>query len=30
MAQLREKGAFDDKITEQLKAAIGQFAETYA
>ena len=30
MAQLREKGAFDDAITSELKAAIGQFAETYA
>src|SRR5471032_2678037 len=30
MAQLREKGAFDDGITSQLKACIGQFAETYA
>jgi F-type H+-transporting ATPase subunit alpha len=30
LAQLREKRAFDDTITEQLKAAVGQFAETYA
>src|SRR5471032_2948836 len=30
LAQLREKGAFDDGITSQLKACIGQFAETYA
>ena len=30
LAQLREKGAFDDNITSQLKTAIGQFAETYA
>ena len=29
MQQLREKGAFDDSITTPLKAAIGQFAETY-
>jgi F-type H+-transporting ATPase subunit alpha len=28
--QLREKAAFDDDITKKLKAAIGQFAETYA
>src|SRR5476649_384730 len=30
MKQLREKGAFDDSITNPLKAAVGQFAETYA
>src|SRR5271156_2830032 len=30
LAQLREKGAFDDSITSQLKACVGQFAETYA
>jgi F-type H+-transporting ATPase subunit alpha len=30
MKQLREKAAFDDSITTPLKAAIGQFAETYA
>ena len=30
LAQLREKGAFDDSITEQLKACVSQFAETYA
>src|SRR5271170_6286723 len=30
LAQLREKGAFDDSITSQLKAAVTQFAETYA
>ena len=29
LAQLREKGAFDDDITKKLKAAIGEFAETY-
>ncbi len=27
---LRDKGAFDDEITGQLKTAIGRFAETYA
>ena len=26
----REKAAFDDDITKKLKAAVGQFAETYA
>jgi F-type H+-transporting ATPase subunit alpha len=30
LAQLREKGAFDDNITAQLKACVTQFAETYA
>jgi hypothetical protein len=30
MKQLREKGAFDDSITNPLKAAVGQFVETYA
>jgi len=30
LTELREKGAFDDSITNQLKAAVGQFAETYA
>jgi len=30
LAQLREKNAFDDGITAQLKTVIGQFAETYA
>src|SRR5450755_1423988 len=30
LAKLRDKGAFDDNITSQLKAAVGQFAETYA
>ena len=30
LAQLREKGAFDDSITAQLKACVTQFAETYA
>ncbi len=29
LTALREKGAFDDTITAQLKAAIGQFTETY-
>ena len=29
LAELREKAAFDDKITAQLKSLIGQFAETY-
>src|SRR5271155_2514463 len=30
LAQLREKGAFTDEITTPLKAAVSQFAETYA
>jgi len=30
MAQIRDKGAFDDAITAELKAAITQFTETYA
>jgi F-type H+-transporting ATPase subunit alpha len=30
LAELREKGAFDDSITSQLKTIIGRFAETYA
>ncbi len=30
LAQLREKGAFTDEITNQLKTVVGQFAETYA
>jgi F-type H+-transporting ATPase subunit alpha len=30
LAQLREKGAFDDSITAQLKTCVTQFAETYA
>jgi len=29
LAQLREKGAFDDSITSQLKTVVGQFAESY-
>ncbi len=29
LAQLREKGAFDDDITKKLKAVVGEFAETY-
>jgi len=30
LAELREKGAFDDSISSQLKTVVGQFAETYA
>jgi hypothetical protein len=30
LAEIREKGALDDSITGELKAAVGQFAETYA
>jgi F-type H+-transporting ATPase subunit alpha len=30
LAELREKGAFDDSITSQLKTIVGRFAETYA
>jgi len=30
LAQIREKGAIDDVITAELKAAVGQFTETYA
>jgi F-type H+-transporting ATPase subunit alpha len=30
LAQIREKGAFNDEITNQLKTVVGQFAETYA
>jgi F-type H+-transporting ATPase subunit alpha len=30
LQQLRDKGAFDDNITAQLKSVVGQFAETYA
>src|ERR1700743_2306327 len=29
LAKLREKGAIDDELSKALKAAIGQFAETY-
>jgi len=29
LAQIRDKGAFDDVITAQLKSAVAQFAETY-
>ena len=29
VTELRDKGAFDDSITGQLKTAVGQFAETY-
>jgi F-type H+/Na+-transporting ATPase subunit alpha len=30
LTQLREKGAFDDAITAELKKIVGSFAETYA
>jgi F-type H+-transporting ATPase subunit alpha len=30
LAKLRDKGAFDDELTNKLKETIGQFAETYA
>ncbi len=30
LAKLREKNAFDDSITAELKTVVGQFAETYA
>jgi F-type H+-transporting ATPase subunit alpha len=29
LAKLREKGAIDDELSKALKAAVGQFAETY-
>jgi len=29
LAAIRTKGAFDDEISNKLKAAVGQFAETY-
>jgi len=30
LGQVRDKGAFDDAITSQLKTVVKQFAETYA